>query len=277
MIAQSQELYKLYETITKRLQANSPFTTARTAYDGYERLALIDDINIGLDYIMTNSALFLMANSRTHSLASLHIATRRGRSDYESQLTPERYAKWCSQAFDLTDNAAGLLRSYIEAKTAHGAVLNGRIERALALASEDHVKTSGDAWLADSQSDFVQYTVSKASDGHWQCTCPDGQKGAPKVAGQRTCKHIMAVWMSIKAGIDIRSTDRAYRNGAESALCSQCGQNWRKCICPPSGSAPASVAEQREEARQSLGSALANGGGCAHGKNVHNYGRGLAR
>jgi hypothetical protein len=132
------EMYQMYQEITRRLTNGSPFTTPSTTWQGYERLALVDDINIGLDYT-SSKGLYLMANNRTHSLASLHVADRRGRGDYEGHITPQSFALFAKDAFGLDNATANLLAAYISAETAHGITCNGSIERALML-------TAGGFW-----------------------------------------------------------------------------------------------------------------------------------
>lgn len=264
------EFYTIYETLTTRLLANSPFTTARTAYDGYERITLTDDINIGLNFTQGTGALHLMANSRTHSLSALHIATRRARSDYESHLTPTNFAQFVQATFSLDDATANLLAAYIAAKTAHGAILNGRLGRALDIAAGGHIKRNGSGFQVDSQTQAGTHTVTHTATNGWSCTCQDR---APQIETHKGCKHVAATWMSIKAKLDIPQVEpapaRINGNGRGRRLttCETCKRDWQECDCPTSGqlpeparittkanaSQPLTVAEQKKAARDANG------------------------
>lgn len=237
MIAQITKLYKMYEDITTRLAEGKPFTSARHAYDGYERLILVDDINIGLDYINSTATLHLVANNRTHTLAHILVATRRGRGDYEAHLTPQTFAQFSKDAFNLDSDTSALLGAYISAKTAHGAILNGRIERALTIASDGSIKCNGSGFQVDSQTGTGEHTVT-FTDDVWDCTCQDP---APHIDAHKGCKHTLGVMMSIKAGIDIPQAEAkpapAPSNGRRQP-CRRCGRAWQQCQCPPVRSLP---------------------------------------
>ena len=270
MLAQTateiKDLSAIYADITARLLANSPFTTARTAYDGYERLTLIGDINIGLDYIGSMATLHLSANSRTHFRGSLHIADRRGRGDYESYLTPQGFAQFAKDAFNLEMDTANLLTAYIAAKMAHGAILNGRLDRGLDIAAGGHVKRNGSGFQVNSQTGTGTHTVSHTADG-WSCTCLDR---APRVATHKGCKHVAATWMTIKAKLIPEAKPAQARingNNHRQTTCEKCQRNWQECDCPPDDQLPEparittlknidqplTVAEQKQAARNANG------------------------
>jgi len=273
MIAQNaaeiKTLHTLYEDISARLLSNSPFESPSAAWQGYERVVLITGINISLDYISGTAALWLLSNSRTDSLARLRIATRRARSDYESHLTPTNFSRFTQVTFSLDEDTANLLAAYIAAKTAHGAILNGRLDRALDIATAGHVKRNGSGFQIDSQTGTGTHTVTHTATNGWSCTCQDR---APQIeTTHKGCKHVAATWMSIKAKLDIPQVEpapaRINGNGrGRLTTCETCKRDWQECDCPTSGQLPEpvrittpenaghplTIAEQKQAARNSL-------------------------
>lgn len=278
MIAQNtaevKNLYLLYVEITARLLAGSPFKSPAAAWQGYERLADIAGINIGLDYISHTATLHLMANSRTDSLAHVLVATRRARHDYEAHLTPQTFATFAKDAFELDHATARLMAAYIEAQTAYSATHNGRIERALMIASDGSIKrNSAGGYLVKSQTSNEEYHIDKDPWGNWGCGCLDNR--APKAKGHKFCKHVIGVLMSLKAKLDIAdaqpapaSVNGSGRTYDRRTTCENenCKRDWQGCDCPPGQmpeparittlaniEEPLTVAEQKQATRNSLG------------------------
>lgn len=268
--AEIKKLYLLYVEITTRLLANSPFSSPAAAWQGYECIALIADINVGLDYISHTATLHLMANSRTDSLAHVPVATRRGRGDYENHITPQTFAKFSQGAFEFDGATTKLLAAYIEAQVAYNATHNGRIERALTIASDGSInRLDASSFQVDSQTGAGTHAVTLAEAG-WTCTCLDR---APKAKGHKFCKHVIGVLMSLKAKLDIPQAKPAKTaringngNGRRLTTCKVCLRDWQECNCqsgqlpeparittPDNIDQPLTVEEQERAAWNSLG------------------------